>query len=103
MDKCYYIYKDNNCGYRGKLQSCDKTLEDCKRHDNFSKWPLPPSDDEKPKMASNEEILKGLAIIADTNNYDMGGDWISDLPHPMIIAEYLLTGKNKEEVGPVLK
>lgn len=35
---CPCIYKSEICGYTGILPSCDKTQEDCKRHDNLERF-----------------------------------------------------------------
>jgi len=35
---CPCVYKSGICGYDGDLPSCDKTLEDCKQHDNSERF-----------------------------------------------------------------
>ena len=35
---CPCIYKSEICGYTGDLLSCDKTLEDCKLHNNSERF-----------------------------------------------------------------
>ncbi len=40
---CYYIYKGSSCNYKGPLLACDKTFEDCKKHDNLQRFPGTPS------------------------------------------------------------
>ena len=35
---CPCVYKSAICGYTGSLPSCDKTLEDCKQHNNSERF-----------------------------------------------------------------
>ena len=35
---CQYIYKDACCGYKGEIETCDMSLEDCKRHGNIQRF-----------------------------------------------------------------
>jgi len=35
---CPCIYKSEICGYTGVLPTCDKTLEDCERHENSKRF-----------------------------------------------------------------
>lgn len=38
MIPCPCVYKSQICGYAGSLPNCDKTLEDCKQHDNSERF-----------------------------------------------------------------